>query len=100
MQKLIGTLGVLAVLFGIGVYARDCRMSFNQWKHCGGNPGEPGLVGDWAHFEWGPAGIFSDVLHVEGQAPVRLVKYHFHLDGDVIEIASLDGASTSRYCGK
>jgi hypothetical protein len=100
MQKLVRAFGVLAFLFGIVVYARDCRMSFNQWKHCGGEPGQPGLVGDWAQFRWRPAGLFSDILHVDGEPPARLVKYHFHLDGDVIEIASLDGSKTSRYCGK
>ena len=100
MQKLIRTLGVLAILFAVVVYGRDCRMSFNQWKHCGGDPGQPGLVGDWAHFDWKPSGLLTDVLYVDGKPAARLVKYHFHLDGDVIEIVSLDGARSSRYCGK
>ena len=100
MQKLIRALGILAVLFAIVVYSRDCRMSFNQWKHCGGDPGQPGIVGDWAHIDWKPVGIFSDVLYVDGRPAARLVKYHFHLDGDVVEIVSLDGSRNSRYCGK
>jgi len=100
MQKLIRALAILLVLFVIVAYSRDCRVSFNQWKHCGGDPGQPGIVGDWAHFEFNPAGIFSDVLYVNGKPAARLVKYHFHLADDVIEIASLDGSKTSRYCGK
>ena len=100
MQKLIRTLGILAVLFAIVVYTRDCRMSFNQWKHCGGDPGQQGIVGDWTHFDWKATGIFNDVLYVDGKPAARLRKYHFHLDGDVIEIASLDGSRSSRYCGK
>ena len=100
MHKHIRTLGVLAVLFAIVVYARDCRMSFNQWKLCGGDPGQPGIAGDWAQFDWKLAGIFNEVLYVDGKSAARLVKYHFHLDGDVIEIVSLDGSRNSRYCGK
>ncbi len=100
MRRIIRTLGILTVLFAIAVYARDCRMSFNQWKQCGGDPGRPGIVGDWVHFDWRPAGIFSDVLYVDGKPAARLVKYHFHLADDVIEIASLDATKTSRYCGK
>jgi hypothetical protein len=100
MQKIIRTFGIFAVLFAIVVYARDCRTSFNQWKHCGGDSGQPGIVGDWVHFDWRPAGIFSDILYVDGKPAAALVKYHFHLDGDVIEIASLDGSKRSRYCGK
>ena len=100
MQKLIRRLAVLLVLSAIVVYARDCRLSFNQWKHCGGDSGQPGIVGDWVHFDWRPAGIFSDILYVDGKPAAALVKYHFHLDGDVIEIAALDGARRSRYCGK
>jgi len=100
MKKLVRALGVLLVLFAIVVYARDCRMSFNQWKHCGGDPGQPGIVGDYAKFDWGLAGIFRDVLSVDGKPAARLVKYDFSLTGDAIEIVSLDGAKRSRYCGK
>ena len=100
MQKLIRALGIVVVLLAIVVYARDCRMVFNQWKHCGGDPGQPGIVGDWAKFDWNPAGRFSDVLRVDGKPAARLVKYHFHMADDVIEVASLDGTKQSRYCGK
>ena len=100
MHKLIRAVGLLLVVFGIVVYARDCRISFNQWKHCGADPGQPGILGDWVHFEFNPSGLFSDVLQVDGKPAARLVKYHFHLVDDVIEIASLDGTKTSRYCGR
>jgi hypothetical protein len=100
MQRLIRALGVLLFIFGIVVYARDCRVSFNQWKHCGGDAGQPGVLGDWVHFDFNPSGLFSDVLRVDGKPAARLVKYHFHLVDDVIEIASLDGTKTSRYCGR
>lgn len=100
MQRLIRFLGVLIVLSGAVVYARDCRVAFNQWKHCGGDPGQPGFLGDWVKFDFNPSGLFSDVLRVDGKPAARLVKYHFHVVDDVIEVASLDGAKTSRYCGK
>lgn len=100
MQKLVRASGVLLVLLAIVVYARDCRMSFNQWKHCGGDPGQPGILGDYAKIDWNLAGIFSDVLKVDGKPAARLVKYHFSLTDDAIEIVSLDGTKRSRYCGK
>ncbi len=100
MTRLLRAVAVLAVLFGIVVYARDCRVSFNQWKHCGGSPGQPGILGDWVHFDWNPRGIFSDELRVDGKPAARLLKYHFRLVDDELEVASLDGTTTSRYCGK
>ncbi len=100
MRSLVRALGVLLVLFTIVVYARDCRVSFNQWKHCGGDAGKEGLLGAWVHFNFNPSGIFSDVLLVDGKPAARLVKYHFHVVDDVIDVASLDGSQTSRYCGK
>ena len=100
MQRLIRALGVLLLVFGIVVYARDCRVSFNQWKHCGGDAGQSAVLGDWVHFDFNPSGLFSSVLRVDGKPAARLVKYHFRLVDDVIEIASLDGSKTSRYCGK
>lgn len=100
MRRMVRFLGVLLVLSGFVVYARDCRVSFNQWKHCGGDAGQPGLLGDWVHFDVNPAGIFSDVLRVDGKPAARLVKYHFHVVDDVIDVASLDGTRTSSYCGK
>jgi hypothetical protein len=57
-------------------------------------------VSDYVKFDWTPAGIFSDVLHVDGKPAARLVKYHFSLTDDAIEIVSLDGTKRSRYCGK
>ena len=100
MHRLIRVLGVLAVLFAIVVYARDCRMSFNMWKHCGGDPGQPGILGDYVKLDWSFAGLFRDVLRVDGKPAARLAKYDFGLSGDVIEVVSLDGAQRSRYCGK
>ncbi len=100
MQRLIRGLGVLLVLFAIVVYARDCRMSFNLWKHCGGDPAQPGFLGDYVKFDWTFAGLFSDVLRVDGKPAARLVKYDFGLSGDAIEVSSLDGTHRSRYCGK
>lgn len=100
MRRLISGLAVLLFVFGIGVYARDCRVSFSRWKHCGGEPGQPGLVGDWASFDWNPGGLFSDVLRVDGKPAARLVKYDWGLSGDTMEIVSLDGSKRSRYCGK
>jgi hypothetical protein len=100
MQKLVRALAVLLVVFAIVVYARDCRMAFNSWKYCGGDPGQPGIVSDYVKFDWTPAGLFSDVLHVDGKPAARLVKYHFSLTDDAIEIVSLDGTKRSRYCGK
>jgi hypothetical protein len=100
MQRFVRALGVLLVLFGVVVYTRDCRMSFNSWKHCGGDAGQPGILGDYANFNWSFAGLFSDVLHVDGKPAARLVKYDFGLGGDTIEVVSLDGAHRSRYCGK
>jgi len=100
MQKLIRRLAVLLVLSAIVVYARDCRLSFNQWKHCGEERGQPGFLGDWVHFDWRPSGLFSDILYVDGKPAARLVRYHFRLVDDVIETASLDGEKTSKYCGK
>jgi hypothetical protein len=100
MQKLVRALAILLVLFAIVVYARDCRLSFNRWKHCGGDPGQPGIVGDWVDFDWNSRGLFSDVLYISGKPVARLVKYHLRLADDVIDIASLDGSRTSRYCGK
>jgi hypothetical protein len=100
MKKLISALAILLVLFVIVVYVRDCRRSFSQWKHCGGDPGQPGIVGDWASVDWNLAGLFSDVVYVGGKPAARLVKYDFGLAGDVMEIVSLDGTKRSRYCGK
>jgi hypothetical protein len=100
MAKLVRGLGVLLVVLAIVVYARDCRMSFNQWKHCGGDPGEPGILGDYVNFNWNMAGLFSDVLYVNGKPAARLAKYYFHLTDDAIVVASLDGSKKSRYCGK
>lgn len=100
MMKLVSALGVLLVVFAMVVYARDGRMSFNQWKHCGGDIGQPGIVGEYVNFNWNWAGLFSDVLYVDGKPTARLVKYYFHLTDDVIVITSLDGTRKSRYCGK
>jgi hypothetical protein len=100
MHKLIHALAVLLVLFVIVVYARDCRVSFSRWKQCGDDAGRPGIVGDWASFDWNFAGLFSRVLYIDGKPAARLVKYDFGLSGDVMEIASLDGTKQSRYCGK
>ena len=100
MQKLVRALGVLLVVFAIVVYARDCRMSFNSWKHCGGDPGQPGILDEYVKFDWTLAGIFSDVLYVDGKPAARLVKYHFSLTDDAMDIMSLDGTKHSRYCGK
>jgi hypothetical protein len=100
MHRLLSGLAVLLVLFGIVLYTRDCRVSFSRWKHCGGDAGQAGFLGDWVSFDWNLAGLFSDVLHVDGKPAARLVKYEFGLAGDVMEVASLDGTKTSRYCGK
>ncbi len=100
MHRFFSGVAVLLVLFGIVVYARDCRRSFSQWKHCGGDPGQPGIAGEWASFGWNVAGLFSDVLYVDGKPVGRLLKYDFGLGGDVMEIVSLDGTKRSRYCGK
>jgi hypothetical protein len=100
MQRIISGLTVLVVLFVIVVYARDCRLSFNQWKPCGGDPGQPGIVGDWVHFDWKLSGLFNDVLYVDGKPAARLVKYHFRLVDDTIDVVSLDGTKNSSYCGK
>ena len=100
MHRLISGLAILLVLFGIVLYTRDCRVSFSRWKHCGGDPGQPGILGDWVKLDWNLAGLFSDVLRVDGQPAARLVKYEFGLAGDVMEIVSLDGTKRSRYCGK
>ncbi len=100
MQKLVRALGVLLVLLAIVVYARDCRMSFSSWTHCGGDPGQPGIVGDYVKFDWNLTGLFGNVLHVDGKPAARLVKYDFSLNGDSMEIVSLDGTKRSRYCGK
>ena len=100
MSQLVRALGVLLVIFAIVVYARDCRMAFNQWKHYGDDPGQPGILGEYISFDWRPAGIFSDILYFDGKPVARLVKYHFHLADDTIEIESLDGTKHSRYCGK
>ncbi len=100
MRRLISGLTVFIVLFGIVAYARDCRVSFSRWKHCGGDAGQPGFLGDWVSFDLNPAGLFSDVLRVDGKPAARLLKYDFGLAGDVMEVASLDGARKSRYCGK
>jgi len=100
VQKLLRALGVLLVLFAIAVYARDCRMSFNQWKYCGSDPGQPGILDEYVNFNWTVAGLFTDVLRVNGRPAAHLVHYHFGLTGDVIEIASLDWSRRSRYCGK
>ncbi len=100
MHRLISGLAVLLVLVGIGVYARDCRVSFSRWKHCGGDPGQAGVLDDWVKFDWNLAGLFSNVLYVDGKPAARLVKYDFGLSGDTMEVASLDGTKRSRYCGK
>ena len=44
MHRVLSGLAVLLVIFGIVVYTRDCRVSFSSWKHCGGDPGQPGIV--------------------------------------------------------
>jgi hypothetical protein len=100
MSKLVRVLGVLVVVFAIVVYARDLRMSFNQWKHCGGDVGQPGILGQYVNFSWNWAGLFSDTLYVDGKPAARLAKYYFHLTDDAIVVASFDGARKSRYCGK
>ena len=100
MHRFLSGLAVLLVILGIVVYTRDCRVSFSTWKHCGGDPGQPGIVDDWVKFDWNLAGLFSDVLHVDGKPAARLVKYDFGLTGDVMEVTSLDGTKKSRYCGK
>jgi len=100
MRKLLGALSVFLVIFVIVVYARDCRVSFSQWRYCGENKQEPGIVGDLVNFDWNLGGLFSDVLYVNGKPAARLVKYDFSLEGDVIEIVSPDGQKRSRYCGK
>lgn len=99
MLKLVRALGVLLLPFAAVVYARDCRMAFNQWKHCGSEIGQ-GVLGDYVNFSWNWAGLFSDVLYVDGRPAARLTKYDFHLTDDAIEVTSLDGAKQSRYCGK
>jgi hypothetical protein len=100
MSKLVRALGVLLVVFGIVVYARDCRMSFNQWRYCGSDLDKPGIVGSDVNFSWNWAGLFSDTLYVDGKPAARLAKYYFHLTDDAIVIAALDGSKKSRYCGK
>jgi hypothetical protein len=100
MQRIISGLTVLLVLFVIVVYARDCRLSFNQWKHCGSEPGQTAFLGDWVQFNWKLPGIFNDVLYVGGKPAARLVKYHFRLVDDILDIESLDGTQKSSYCGK
>jgi hypothetical protein len=100
MKKLLGVLSVFLVLFVVVVYARDCRVSFNQWKHCRGEAGQQGILGEYVNFGWNFAGLFSKVLYVDGRPAARIVSYDFGLSGDVMEIATLDGSSKSRYCGK
>lgn len=100
MAHLMRSLGVLLVLFAIVVYARDCRMSFNQWKHCEALPGETAILGDYVNFNWNMAGLFSDILYVDGKPAARLAKYYFHLTDDTIVVQSLDGTQKARYCGK
>jgi hypothetical protein len=100
MAHLMRSLGVLLVLGAMVVYARDCRMSFNQWKHCEAVPGETALLGDYVNFNWNLSGLFSDVLYVDGKPAARLVKYDFHLTDDAITVESLDGTQKARYCGK
>lgn len=51
-------------------------------------------------FSFNPSGVLSDVLRVDGKPAAKRVRYHFHLLDDVIEVASLDGTQTARYCGK
>jgi len=100
MSKLVRVLGVLLVAFALVVYARDLRMSFNQWKHCGYSPEEPAVLGDYVNFSWNYFGLFSDVLYVEGKPAARLLKYYFHLTDDAIVVESIDGKQRARYCGK
>jgi hypothetical protein len=100
MRKLLGALSVFLVIFGVVAYARECRVTFSQWRHCGENKNEPGVVGDMVNFNWNLGGLFSDVLYVNGKPAARLVKYDFSLEGDSIEVESLDGEQRSRYCGK
>ena len=100
MSKLVRALGVLLVVFVMAVYARDCRMSFNQWKHCGYTSTEPAVLGDYVNFSWTYGGLFSDTLYVKGKPAARLLKYYFHLTDDAIVVESLDGKERSRYCGK
>ena len=73
MRKLLGALSVFLVIFVIVVYARDCRVSFSQWRYCGENKQEPGIVGDLVNFDWNFGGLFSDVLYVNGKPAARLV---------------------------
>jgi hypothetical protein len=100
MQRLVRALGIVLVVGAIVIYSRDCRMTFNMWKHCGGDAGQPGFLGDYVKFDWNYQGMLSSVLRVDGKPAARLVKYDFGLNGDTIDIVSLDGAHTSRYCGK
>jgi hypothetical protein len=100
MSKLVRALGVLLVLAVMVVYARECRMSFNQWKLCGGGNAEASVLGQYVNFNWNKGGLFSDTLYVNGQPAARLRKYYFHLTDDAIVVQSLDGAKESRYCGK
>jgi hypothetical protein len=100
MSKLVRTLGFLFVIFAMTVYARNCRMSFYQWKHCGYSASEPAILGDYVNFSWNHSGLFSDTLYVNGQPAAKLLKYYFHLTDDAIVVESLDGAQRARYCGK
>ena len=100
MSKLVRALGVVLVLFVMVVYARDCRMSFNQWRLCAGEPAESAFLGQYVNFSWNASGIFSDTLYAGGKPAARLVKYYFHLTDDAIVVESLDGAKRARYCGK
>jgi hypothetical protein len=100
MRKLLGALSVFLVICVIVLYARDCRLSFSQWRLCGESKGQPGVVGETVNFNWNKGGLLSDVLYVDGKPAARLVKYSFSLEGDSMEVASLDGTKQSRYCGK
>jgi hypothetical protein len=100
MSKLVRALGVLLVLAVLVLYARDCRMSFNQWKLCAGEPAESAFMGQYVNFNWNMRGLLSDELYANGKPVARLVKYYFHLTDDAIVVESLDGKQRARYCGK
>ena len=57
-------------------------------------------MGEYVNFGWNFAGLFSDVLYVDGRPAARIMNYDFGLSGDVMEIATLDGTGKSRYCGR
>jgi hypothetical protein len=42
-------------------------MSFNCWKQCGGNPGQPGIAGEYAKFD----GTYERSRHQRDNAGYR-----------------------------